>query len=43
MLIAAKSMCDVNRLKSLLHKEFEMKDLGVAKCYPNINLRGGVI
>ena len=26
MLIAAKSMCEVNRLKSLLHKEFEMKD-----------------
>uniref|UniRef100_A0A2N9HJ76 Integrase catalytic domain-containing protein n=1 Tax=Fagus sylvatica TaxID=28930 RepID=A0A2N9HJ76_FAGSY len=31
MLIAAKSMCEVNRLKSLLHKEFEMKDLGAAK------------
>jgi hypothetical protein len=73
MLIAAKSMCEVNRLKSFLHKEFEMKDLGAAKkilgmeicrdrearklwlsqknyikkvlekCYPNINLRGGVI
>uniref|UniRef100_A0A2N9J203 Integrase catalytic domain-containing protein n=1 Tax=Fagus sylvatica TaxID=28930 RepID=A0A2N9J203_FAGSY len=25
------SMCEVNRLKSLLHKEFEMKDLGAAK------------
>ena len=31
MLIAAKSMCKVNRLKSLLHKEFEMKDLGATK------------
>jgi hypothetical protein len=27
MLIAAKSMCDVDRLKFLLHKEFEMKYL----------------
>ena len=31
MLIAAKSMCEVDRLKSLLHKEFDMKDLGIAK------------
>ena len=31
MLIVAKSLCEVNRLKSLLHKEFEMKDLGAAK------------
>ena len=26
MLIAVKSIYEVNRLKSLLHKEFEMKD-----------------
>ena len=31
MLIAVKSIYEVNRLKSLLHKEFEMKDLGAAK------------
>ena len=31
MLIAAKSTCEVDRLKSLLHKEFDMKDLGIAK------------
>ena len=31
MLIAAKSMYEVERLKSLLYKEFEMKDLGAAK------------
>jgi dynactin complex subunit len=30
MLIVAKSMCEVNRLKNLLNKEFEMKDLGTA-------------
>ena len=24
-------MCEVDRLKSLLHKEFDMKDLGIAK------------
>ena len=31
MLIATRSMCEVDRLKSLLYKEFEMKDLGAAK------------
>ena len=31
MLIAARSMYEVERLKSLLYKEFEMKDLGAAK------------
>jgi hypothetical protein len=31
MLIAAKSMLKIKRLKSLLGDEFEMKDLGVAK------------
>ena len=31
MLIAAKSMCKVDRLTFLLHKEFDMKDLDTAK------------
>ena len=31
MLITAKSMVEVNKLKSLLSKEFDMKDLGAAK------------
>ena len=31
MLIAAKSMIEDNKLKSLLSKAFDMKDLGVAK------------
>ena len=31
VLIAAKSMCEVDRLKVLLCKEFDMKDLGIAK------------
>lgn len=31
MLIAAKSLFEVDRLKSLLGEEFEMKDLGSAK------------
>ena len=31
MLIAAKSLVEVNKLKSLLSKEFDMKDLGAAK------------
>ena len=31
MLITAKSMVEVNKLKSLSSKEFDMKDLGVAK------------
>jgi hypothetical protein len=31
MLIAAKNMFEVERLKSLLGDEFEMKDLGGAK------------
>jgi hypothetical protein len=31
MLIAAKSMLEIKRLKSLLGDEFEMKDLGVVK------------
>jgi hypothetical protein len=39
MLIAAKSMCEVDRLKSLLYKEFEMKDLGAAKKILDIEIR----
>jgi hypothetical protein len=39
MLIAAKSMCEVNRLKSLLHKDFEMKDLGAAKKILGMEIR----
>ena len=31
MLITTKSMVEVNKLKSLLSKEFDMKDLGAAK------------
>ena len=31
MLVAAKSMSEVNKLKILLSKEFDMKDLGEAK------------
>jgi hypothetical protein len=31
MLIAAKDMSEINRLKEELHGEFEMKDLGAAK------------
>ena len=31
MLIVAKSMVEINKLKSQLSKEFEMKELGVAK------------
>jgi len=31
MLIAAKSMCDIQNLKILLSGEFDMKDLGAAK------------
>ena len=29
MLIAAKSTCEVDRLKALLRKEFDMKDLSI--------------
>ena len=31
ILIATKSMCEINRLKSLLQKDFEIKNLGAAK------------
>ena len=30
-LIASNHLCDVNELKSLLSKEFDIKDLGLAK------------
>ena len=39
MLIATKSMCEVNRLKILFHREFEMKDLGVAKKILGMEIR----
>ena len=39
MLIFAKSMCEVNKLKSLLHKEFEMKNLGAAKNIMGMEIR----
>jgi hypothetical protein len=39
ILIAARSMCEVDRLKSLLHKEFEMKDLCVAKKILGMEIR----
>ena len=31
MLIASKSMSEIEKVKKILHKEFEMKDLGSAK------------
>ena len=31
MLITSNHLCDVNELKSLLSKEFDMKDLGPTK------------
>jgi hypothetical protein len=31
MLIIAKSICEVNRLKTLLSREFDIKDLGETK------------
>ena len=39
MLIAAKSMSEVNKLKILLSKEFDMKDLGVAKKILGMKIR----
>ena len=39
MLIAAKSMVEVNRLKSLLGKEFDMKDLGAARKILGMEIR----
>ena len=39
MLIATKSMSDVNKLKILLSKEFDMKDLGAAKKILGIKIR----
>jgi hypothetical protein len=39
MLIAAKSMCEVKKLKSLLHKKFEMKDLGATKKILGMEIR----
>ena len=39
MLIAAKSMRKVDKLKTLLHKEFDMKDLGTAKKILGMEIR----
>jgi hypothetical protein len=39
MLIAAKSIADVNKLKVLLSKEFDMKDLDVAKKIIGMEIR----
>jgi hypothetical protein len=39
MLIAAKSIFEVNKLKVLLSKEFDMKDLGVAKKILGMEIR----
>ena len=39
MLITAKSMSEVNKLKILLSKEFDIKDLGAAKKILGIEIR----
>ena len=39
MLIAARSMKEINKLKTLLRKEFEMKDLGGAKKILGMEIR----
>ena len=39
MLIVAKSMCKVDRLTYLLHKEFDMKDLDIAKKILSMEIR----
>ena len=39
MLIAAKSMSEVNKLKTLLSREFDMKDLGTAKKILGMEIR----
>ena len=40
MMIDAKSMSEVNKLKILLSREFDMKDLGVAKKILRMEIRG---
>ena len=39
MLISSKSMSEINKLKTLLSREFDMKDLGVAKKIFMIEIR----
>ena len=39
MLIAAKSMIEINKLKTLLRKEFDMKELGAAKKILGMEIR----
>ena len=39
MLIVAKSICEINRLKSLLYKEFEIKDQDATKIILGMKIR----
>ena len=39
MLIATKRMCEDDKLKSLLHKEFDIKDLGATNKIMSIEIR----
>ena len=43
MLIAAKSTCEADRLKALLCKEFDMKDLGIAKKILGMEIRRDIL
>ena len=42
MLITSNHLCDVNELKSLLSKEFDMKDLGPSKKILEIEIFSGI-
>ena len=42
MLIVAKSMSEVNKLKILLSREFNLKDMGVAKKILGIEFQGDI-
>jgi len=39
ILIAAKCMSEVNKLKTLLYREFDMKDLGTTKKIIGMEIR----
>ena len=43
MLITAKSICEVDKLKALLCKEFDMKDLGIAKKILGMEIRRDIL
>ena len=43
MLITAKSICEVDKLKALLRKEFDMKDLGIAKKILGMEIRRDIL